>query len=231
VSAVVVGVFAATVTDTVKVGSETVGGADLQTLGRQALERIAKDLSRTGHVASPLGVDLPHVFENGIPDPTLEDGFLHDVQEIQARVATFPLAPLPTGGTTPLPFVAPGQQLQPIGIREVVFALPEDLDGDGRPLNEITGAIEWGADLVGFILVPEQEGTMDLVRRTWLQTGEIRDVVICRRVDAMTIDTTVSKQTLPRDAVEIHLHLLRRRPDGLERRMHVFTTVYMRNSL
>jgi hypothetical protein len=173
---------------------------------------------------------LPHVFSNGQPDPLMDASFQHDMAHLAALAATFPApAPWPQPANPP-PFVAPGSALEPMGIREVVFRLAADMDGDGRVVSAATGNIEWDDALVGYVLIPNNRGTLDLVRRRVDAAGVVTDETICRCVEALTFDSVDTKNVLPIDAVEVHLHLRRVTTRGETQRLHLATTVAMRNS-
>src|SRR5262249_39689354 len=146
-----------------------------------------------------------------------------------ALAASFPpAAPWPHPANPPA-FVAPGCELQPKGIREIVFRLSADLDNDGRIVSAATGNIEWGPMLVGYQLIPNTQGTLDLVRRR-VTGANTRDEVICRGIEALTFDTVDTKNVLPMDAVEVHMHLKRKSTRGQIEKLHLSTTVCMRNS-
>jgi prepilin-type N-terminal cleavage/methylation domain-containing protein len=230
VSLVVFGGFSLSVTDAVDFSVSGVGAADLQEIGRHAMDMIKADIQRTGRFMDPtLGLQLPHVFSNGQPSPLMVAAFDHDNVYLAALAATFPTpAPWPQPANPPA-FVAPGSEIEPKGIREFVFRLPADLDGDGRIVSAATGNIEWGPALIGYILIPNNTGTLNLVRRR-VTGGAIADEVICRCVEARTFDSVDTTNILPLRAVEVHLHLERRTTRGQTQRLHLATTAAMRNS-
>jgi hypothetical protein len=230
-SIVVFGGFSMSVTDAVDFSVNGVGGADLQEVGRRALDRIKRDLQSTGRFMDPdLGLLLPHVYSNGSPSGLMDPAFDHDNAALASLAATFPVPPPWPAPANPPPFVAPGSELEPLGIRECVFRLPEDLDNNGRIISSATRAIEWGPDLIGYVLVPNNGGTLDLIRRRVSDAGVVSDETICRCVEALTFDSVDTKNILPLDAVEVHLHLLRTTARGQVQRLHLATTVGMRNS-
>jgi prepilin-type N-terminal cleavage/methylation domain-containing protein len=230
-TAVVFGLYSSAVTDAVTFSAHNVGSAGLHEVGRRALAKIAADISSTGRFQDPSGVPMPHVFSNGLSDPRLPAPFEHDLQALAAIAATFP-APSPpvTTPQNPPPFVAPGFELMPLGIREIVLRLPADMDSDGRPVSAVTGAIEWNPDYIGWILRPNAQGVLDLVRRVVDPAGGVRDETVCRWVEALTFDTTATLNLLPANAVEIHLHLLRKDTQNRRQRLHLSSTVVMRNT-
>jgi prepilin-type N-terminal cleavage/methylation domain-containing protein len=231
ISLVVFGGFTLAVTDAVDFSVHGVGAADLQEIGRTALDQIKRDLQSTGRfMDADLALLLPHVFSNGQPDPAMDPAFLHDTAYLGALAATFPTPPPWPTPASPPPFVAPGSEIQPLGIRECVFRLPQDLDGDGRIVSAATGEIEWGEELFGYVLVPNARGTLDLVRRRVDDAGVVTDETICRCVEALTFDSVDTKNILPLDAVEVHLHLRRVTTRGETQRLHLATTLAMRNS-
>ena len=231
ISLVVFGGFSLSVTDAIDFSVHGVGAADIQEIGRTTLDRIRRDIQSTGRFMDPgLGLMMPHVYSNGQPDPAMDPAFQHDTVFLAALAATFPVpAPWPQPANPPS-FVAPGSEIQAFGLRECVFRLPADLDNDGRIVSAATGNIEWGPELVGYVLIPNNRGTLDLVRRVVDAAGNVTDDTICRCVEALTFDSVDTKNILPLDAVEVHLHL-RRVTTRLEtQRLHLATTVAMRNS-
>lgn len=230
VSLAIFGGFTLAVTDAVDFSVNSVGSADIQEVGRRALDQIKRDLQSTGRFVDPtLGLGLPHVYSNGDPDALMDPAFDHDNAALAAVAATFPTpVPWPQPASPP-PFVAPGSEVEPLGIRECVFRLPADLDGDGRIISSATGAVEWGPDLVGYVLIPNAQNTLDLLRRRVDAAGTVTDEVVCRCVEALTFDSVDSKNILPLDAMEVHLHLLRVTARGQTQRLHLATTVAMRN--
>ena len=156
--------------------------------------------------------------------------FEHHAAVLELMASAFPPPPpVSPEPSSPSPFVAPGSAASPLGLREIVYRLPQDVDGDGRVLSESTGALEWSPSLYGFLLIPDGSGTLDLVRRRADDSG-VTDELVCRWVESLTFDTAATKTILPRNAVEIHLRL--RRPDTRSRqqRLHLATTVVMRNT-
>lgn len=230
VASVVFGLFASSVTDAVDASVSGVGAADLQEIGRRAMDRIKEDLRSTGRFAdADLGIPLPHVFSNGQPDPAVGAEFEHDQGALTALAATFPVQPSSSQPANPPLFVAPGSENQPLGVRECVFRLPNDEDGDGRIVSMATGNVEWSGDLVGFVLIPNARGTLDLVRRSVTAAGVVTDETICRCVEALTFDSVDTKPVLPINAIEVHLHLRMVTTRGETKRLHLATTIAMKN--
>jgi|GEM_PF-3717479 hypothetical protein len=225
------GTYASSVVDGVEFTASNVGGASLHEIGRRTLENIARDLSRTGRFTDPeFGIFMPHVFRNGSPEAILNSNWGHDQQALQALVATFPPGPPPPPEpANPPPFVAPGFELTPMAIREIIFRLPEDLNGDGRILDANQN-VEWSTTVYGYILHPNAAGTLTLYRRSIDAAHHLVEEPICGDVEALTFDSVETKGILPMDAIEIHLHLLRRDVRGRDQRLHITTTMVMRNS-
>jgi hypothetical protein len=170
------------------------------------------------------------VYSNGQADPAIDPAFTHDTVFLANLAATFPTPPPWPTPANPPPFVAPGSAIEPLGIRECVFRLPADLDNDGRIVSNATAQIEWGPDLFGYLLIPNNQGTLDLVRRRVDAAGNATDETICRCVEALTFDSVDTKNILPLNAVEVHLHLLRVTSRGRPQRLHLATTLALRNS-
>jgi hypothetical protein len=229
----VFGAFATAVTDAVSTSVSTVSAASLQEEARRILDRLRRDVAMTGRIdaaVDPTGAALPAVYSNGDAPAGLEI-FEHDVETLTNIASEFAPAPTPEEPFNPPPFVAPGNENEPFGFREFVFRLPRDVDGDGRIVSAV-GAVEWGPELFAYLVVPrpnEKDGLCDLIRRSVAADGSFTDDVVARQVESVTFDTVETKQVLPMQAVEIHLHLLRRNSsNGLER-LHVATTLVMRN--
>ena len=230
---VVFGGFSVAVTDSIGTSVATVSAVTLQEEARRVLDRLRRDVSMTGRITAavdPTGVALPAVVTNGAAPAEL-DAFEHDTELLAAIASTFPPAPEPEQPFSPPPFVAPGNEWEPLGFREFIFRLPRDTTGDGR-ICSTGGAIEWGPELFGYLVVPrngEKDAICDLVRRTVDAGGNAVDEIVCRQVESVTFDLVETKEVLPQQAVEIHLHLIRRNTrDGVER-LHVATTLVMRN--
>lgn len=225
------GTYAAAVVDSVEFSASNIGGASLHEIGRRTLESIARDLTRTGNfIDAVTGIPFPHVFKNGQPEAVLANNWQHNVDELTAIAATFPPGPPPPPEpVNPPPFVAPGFELTPMGIREIIFRVPEDLNGDGR-LLAANHTIEWGTSTLGYIMRPNHSDTLTLVRRSVSAQHVVRETTICTDVEALTFDSVETKNILPMDAIEVHLHLKRQDVRGRVQRLHLTTTMVMRNS-
>lgn len=230
---IVFGGFTVAVTDSIGTSVATVSAVTLQEEARRVLDRLRRDVSMTGRITAavdPSGVALPAVVSNGAAPVGLEV-FEHDTGVLTTLAATFAPAPEPEQPFSPPPFVAPGNEQEPLGFRDFIFRVPRDTTGDGR-ICSTGGAIEWGHELFGYLVVPrngEKDSICDLVRRTVDAGGNVVDEIVCRQVEAVTFDMVETKEVLPQQAVEIHLHLIRRNTrDGVER-LHVATTLVMRN--
>lgn len=233
ISLIVFGTFTTAVTDAIGTSVTTVSTTTLQEDARRILERLRRDLTMTGAIPAatdPTGVALPAVFSNGGAPAGLEE-FAHDESYLESLAAQFAPAPEPEQPFNPPPFVAPGNEWEPFGFREFVFRLPRDVDGDGRIVTA-AGAIEWGPELFGYLVVPrpdEKNGLCDLVRRVVAEDGSVVDEIVCRQIESATFDVVATKEILPIQAIEVHLHLLREDGQGRVRRLHVATTLVMRN--
>lgn len=227
---VLLGGFARSITDAVDFSTAGVGTSDLQEIGRRALDRIKADIQSTGRFwDATFGLQMPHVFSNGQPSGLVPAAFAHDQTYLTQLASTFPTpAPWPQPANPPA-FVAPGSELAPKGIREIVLRFPADLDSDGQIISGSTGAIEWSPWVVGYVMIPNNQGTLDLVRRR-VNGTIVQDETICRCVEALTFDSVDTKNILPTRAVEVHLHLLRQTSRGQTERLHLATTAGMRNS-
>ncbi|HYC76537.1 MAG TPA: hypothetical protein VEI02_02815 [Planctomycetota bacterium] len=232
--AFVFGLYASSVADAIGVATTGVSTVSLQEEARRILERLRRDVAMTGGIdaaADPLGVAFPVVSINGQAPTALATHFQHDVATLTAIASTFAPAPEPPEPFNPPPYVAPGNELEPYGFREFLFRLPRDVTGDGR-ICSTGGAVEWGPEVFGYLVLPrpgDKNGLCDLVRRSVDEAGAVVDEVICSQIEAATFDTVATKEILPADAVEIHLHLLREDAQGKVRRLHVATTLVMRN--
>ncbi len=226
------GVFSMAVNDAADFSATNLGSANLQDQGRIVLEQVRRDVAMGGRITDPVyAIPMPSTFVNGTPVSALQSTLRHDTTVLTARASHFPPAVSWTTPANPPPYVAPGNENEPMAFREIVIRQPADRDGDGRILAAATDTIEWSEELIAYIQVPNSDGmSCNLVRRRVTATGQVVDSVICRFVEAMTFDTTATKPTLPLDAVEIHLHLVRRNGRGQVQRLHLATTVAMRNS-
>jgi hypothetical protein len=233
ISLVVFGVFTSAITDAIGTAVTTVSSTTLQEDARRVLERLRRDVTMSGRIAAavdPTGVDLPAVFSNGEAAGGLA-AFAHDEGALATIALGFAPAPEPPEPFSPPAYVAPGNEWEPYGFRDFIFRLPRDVDGDGRIVNA-AGAIEWGPELFGYLTIPrpnDKNGLCDLVRRTINADGSTVDDVVCRQIESATFDIVTTKEVLPAPAVEVHLHLLREDGQGAIRRLHVATTLVMRN--
>ena len=195
------------------------------------MERMKRELGLIGRIDDGLlGLELPQVFADGeAPSPLDDLGFSHDQAEIDAWVQGFDPPPVAPPGV-PGPYVAPRVETTPSALREIVFRVPEDRDGDGSIFDAVTGELEWSLDLVGYLMVPDGRGGFDLVRRRVDPNGLVADELMLRGIESMTFDVQETRGVLPLEAIELHLHLVDRDARGRRQRAHLATTIRMRNS-
>ena len=232
-SAGILVIFTGTVIDSMDFSVHNVGRADLHEIARKSMEVMRKDVSRTGWFTLDAATTLPFISSNGDPQNAMLDPyFKHDVAALTSLSATFQAGPPPQGGGQTPAFVAPEKRLGPTGLREFSFWVPAK-DVKGNFTFDPTGNLAMAPELIAFLLIPNAQGTLDLVRRranfgVWPPQTENR--TICTHVESMTFDTVSTKPNLPFDAVEIHLHMKRKGSRGKTQRLHTATTVMMRNS-
>lgn len=109
--------------------------------------------------------------------------------------------------------------------REIVFRMAQDLDGDGYKTDSLTGDIEWGADEVSYLLIPEADGGSRLERR--VNNGSPQ--VVARFVERVCFDDCTTDSSIPYGQIRVTLHMKKTAPDGRAIRATYSTLVKMRN--
>lgn len=164
----------------------TVGDrANLQTMGDRALLEIMTGL-RTSGVASFAGKDFPYVFDGGVPDPEF---ILHGHPPAQENADPGD------------PDFGPD--------RELVYLVPQDLDGDRRPDLDANGALVWSVNEMSLVINTRADGINYLEQRT--NGGAPR--MLARHVERVVFDDSASSGfQIPLGSVRVRLFF--RRTDG-----------------
>lgn len=151
----------------------------LQEEGERALTAVIADLRRSGFV-SVGGKRFPYLFTDGVA----EDPFtLHSH------------APAASEAEPGDPDFGPN--------REIVFALPADVDSDGRPDIDAEGVL-WSADEFSYVVVTRPDGRNYLERR---ENGGARRRVAHDIERIVFDDHTSSPLELPLDTVRLRVFL------------------------
>lgn len=177
----------------------------MQMDGRRALDKMASELRMAGRFpnAAPGEPGYPYVFTNGAAT-----GAFADESHTPAQ------SHLPAGNP------ASGD------IREIVFKIPQDVDGDGLLTVAGTGKIEWSADDISYVIESDAAGINTLERR---QAGVVTDI-LARYVERITFDTIDTDSTVDINEVVITLYMARQTPGGQWLQTNLSSCVTMRNT-
>lgn len=110
-------------------------------------------------------------------------------------------------------------------VREIVFKIPTDIDGNGILTDNETGEVEWSPYDVSYVLVTGANGVNTLVRR---EDGIVTDV-LAHYVERVTFDTIYTDATIDMDEVVISMYMARPTPQGVLLETSLSTVVTMRN--
>ena len=178
--------------------------AKAQMDARKALERITSELRMSGWRQNPAHGEppYPHIFTNGAASGAYAD----------------------ESHAPPAQHVGPGNPAYG-DVREIVFKIPVDLDGDGLPTDGTTGEVEWCPYDVSYVLVTDAGGVNTLLRREDGVTTEI----LARHVERITFDTVYTDASLAFDEIAVTIWIARPAPNGLLIQTSLSTCVTMRN--
>lgn len=170
--------------------------ARLQSQAHRAQAAIANDLRRA--LYQPLaGAELPYVFDDGVAEAPY-DAHSHVPNQSAA------IAGDPDFGPN----------------REIVFLLPQDADGDGRP-DLAAGALVWAPDEISYTVITDAGGNA-LVR----SVNAAAPAVIARDFERIVFDTPESSGfTIPLGCVRVRLFLRARDKDGTLYRYQTETVI------
>lgn len=170
----------------------------LLSAGQTALDRVRDDLQRSGFTTVG-ALDYPHLFEDGVPGADFA----------------------PHAHAAPTPAIWAGGPN-----REIVFRIPADADGDGRPDLDANNQASWGAEEISYVVVPSPTGGNRLERRV---DGAF-DRVTARYVDRVTFDDAVTSGfAIPLNALRVRIDFAKRDPKGVMHRHTVQTVFRLRN--
>ena len=189
-------------------GTESVDMA-LQAEGEHALNTIIQDLRQTGRVADYGGntnADYPHLFTDGNASGNAYfAGYTHAPASQHVPPAS------PAFGTS----------------TEMIFKILSDLDGDGKPTNASTGAIEWSDEDYGYRLATGADGGNKL----WRQVDGVDNSLVATHVERLVLQDQAMDGTLGPNHVRITLWLAKEdpaRPGYLTKRFFM-SVINMRN--
>lgn len=111
-------------------------------------------------------------------------------------------------------------------VREILYRLPLDSDGDGWPDVDANGEAVWDATWYGLLCLRLSDGTDALVRRA----DDGTTTVLARDVARLVFETPGETEfAIPPDALRFTLTLRRRGPDGREYEYETQRVVRLRN--
>lgn len=178
--------------------------AKMQMDARKVLDKFAFELRMTGWVdnAVPTDPSYPYIFTNGVA----------------------------TGAYAPESHVPPAQHVGATSpafgpVREIVFKIPQDLDGDGLLTAASTGDIEWSTYDVSYVLETDAAGINVLYRRE----NQVVTEILARYVERITFDTIETDMSIGMNEIVITVYMARPTPKGLWLETNLSTCVTMRN--
>lgn len=178
--------------------------AKIQMDARKVLDRVGGELRMAGW--------LDHATEGELPYPyVFVNGVAYGAYASESHAAPAQHVPATSG--------AFGQ------VREIVFKIPRDLDGDGMLTDAATGAVEWSTQDVSYVLITDAGGVNTLVRR---EDGVITDY-IARYVERITFDTITTDATVAMNEIAITVYMARPAPGNKWLETSLSTCVTMRN--
>lgn len=224
------------------------GRAALEMQADRALEEVIAELRGSGRIELS-GVQYPHVFEGGVPDPLLaehehepavendepgEPGFGLD-REIVFRLPRTEDRPL--RNLTSAAEMAAGEpaRFQPIDPEDLGDFAGDLIYWQSTPaLDPLSGALLWADEEVSLTLVTGVDGINALVRRRYdLAAGAFvgGESIVARHVERVVFDTpeTCGYQ-IPGDSVRVRLFFRRVEPNGTVSRTRREAVVRLRNS-
>lgn len=169
-----------------------------------ALEHVLDDLRLSGFVNAN-GASYPTLFTGGAPPPAF-------------AAHAHPPA---------VEHAAPGEpDFGPD--RELIFALPADADGDGRPDLDANGDLVWDARSFSYVLVTGPDGVNQLQRR--IDNAQPR--AVADHVERVLFDdATTTGFALPLDSVRVRLWLRMPDDEGIVHRHFIEGLVRLRNGI
>lgn len=184
------------------------GATQLELTGsaRKCLDRIVRDLKHAGRVGG-----YPYIFENGVAEGDFSE-YAHP---------PIPIKHVPEGSEAYGP------------VREMVFKVPEDLDGSGDPTDADTGEIEWSTDEYAYILTQDAQGKNRLERRVNNVTPA--DEIVARDVERIVFDDYLTDPTLTLNQLKVTVCVWKKvsgagpNPEKRGMTVRLSSTVEMRN--
>jgi len=89
---------------------------------------------------------------------------------------------------------------------EIAFQMPQDLDGDGTPLDP-DGNLEWGPELISYRVVDDPEGRPWLQRYRELNGAIVETRIVGPSVTSVTFDVVLNDRSLRFGIVDVVLYL------------------------
>ncbi len=177
---------------------------ELQAEGERALNTLLTDLRETGRVDEGGGAVYPYFYTDGVAADFFA-GYTHVpmTQHVGAGSPAF-------GPST-----------------ELVFKVPEDLDGDGKTTSSTDGSLEWSVAEYGYRLETGADGQNTL----WRQVDGVNVLPICGYVERMVLEDQAADPALGPNHIRITLWLAKEDPDrpGYLAKRFFLSVINMRN--
>ncbi len=178
--------------------------AYIQMDAEHALARMGDELRMSAPISNPIPLEpaYPYVFINGVAEGAF-------AAESHAP-ATQNVAPTSPGF---------GE------VREIVFKVPFDNDGNGLCTDDVTGQPEWSTFDVSYVLMTEPSGVNVLVRRE----DDVVTETIARHVERITFDTVRTDAAVAYNGIVITIYMAEPLAPGVWVEASATTAVTMRN--
>ena len=178
--------------------------SQIQMDAEKALDGLANELRMSAPITNPIAGEpaYPYVFFDGFAEGSFSDE-THTPPD-QHVAATSP---------------AFGE------VREIVFKVPFDNDGNGLLTDEGTGEPEWSLFDVSYVLITDASGTNVLARR---EDGVVTDI-IAKYVERVTFDTVNTDGAVGFNEIVITIYMAKELAPGVWVETNLSTCVTMRN--
>ena len=193
----------------------------LQESGRRMLEKIVSDLRHSG-LTTVAGQNYPAIWERPLgPESTPRGALVATMNYSDESLVSEVFA-----------YNGDGDHIARNAGRvadEMVFQLPQDLDGNGTPLDA-NGNLEWGPQLFSYRVVQDAEGRPWLYRNTEVGGALVDQRIVGQAVKSITFDVVFNDRSLRFGNVDIVLYLEEVNGNGQRVTAEVEGSVNLRNT-